>query len=106
MINQSIVYSGGHWLVKPDRISLAQLQVEKYLEEQSEQIILKSIEVDSEEVGIYRVWREERMLGKFHRDIANGLWISKPCNYKLKPRFESSDDAVMFIIEMNALAAA
>ena len=106
MINESIVHFGSYWLVKPDCISLDQLQIEKYLEKQSEQTILKSVEIDSEEAGIYRVWRDSHLLGKFHRDIANGLWISQPCNYKLAPRFETSNDAVMFIIEMSALATA
>ena len=62
--------------------------------------------VDSEGTGIYRVRRDSHLLGIFHRDIANGLWISQPCNSKLAPRFETSNDAVMFIIEMDALAAA
>lgn len=87
-------------------IKSAQLQIEQFLEKQSEQAILGSVEVDSEETGIYRVWRDSQLLGKFHRDISNGLWISQPCNYNLAPRFESSNDAVMFIVEMNALATA
>lgn len=106
MINESIVHSGACWLVQSNCINLAQLQVAQYLEKQSEEAILSSIEVDSQETGIYRVWRDSQLLGKFHRDVANGLWISQPCNYKLAPRFESSNDAVMFIVEMNALAAA
>ncbi|MEO1375061.1 MAG: hypothetical protein AAFW70_12220 [Cyanobacteria bacterium J06635_10] len=52
------------------------------------------------------MWRDSQLLGKFQRDIANGLWISQPRNYKLNPRFETSNDAVMFIIEINALASA
>ncbi|MEO1377934.1 MAG: hypothetical protein AAFW70_27380 [Cyanobacteria bacterium J06635_10] len=44
------------------------------------------------------MWRDSRLLVKFHRDIANGLWISQTDNYKLAPRFESSNDVVMFII--------
>lgn len=106
MIDQSIVHSGTCWLVKPDCISLVQLQIEKFLDSKAEETILKSVEVDSQESGKYRVWRDSQLLGILHRDIASGLWISQPCNYKLKPRFERSNDAVMFIVEMNALFCA
>lgn len=85
---------------------LAQLQIVQFLEKQSEEAILSRIEVDREKSGVYRVWRDSQLLGTFHRDKKNGLWISQPCNYKLTPRFETSNDAVMFIVEMNSLAAA
>lgn len=106
MINESIVHSGTCWLVRSDCINHAQLQIAQFLEKQSEEAVLSSVEVDSDETGIYRVWRDSRLLGKFHRDTANGLWISQPCNYKLAPRFETSNDAVMFIAEMSAFATA
>lgn len=77
---------------------LAQLQIAKFLEDQSEETILKSVEIDSDERNKYRVWRDSQLLGTFHRDKRNGLWISQPCNYKLTPRFEASNDAVMFIV--------
>ncbi|MEL6461680.1 MAG: hypothetical protein AAFQ91_26195 [Cyanobacteria bacterium J06621_15] len=83
-----------------------QLLFSQFLEKQSKQIILSSIEIDSDESGKYRVWRDSQLLGTFQRDKKNGLWISQPCNYQLKPLFESSNDAAMFVIEMNALVAA
>ena len=83
-----------------------QLLFSQYLEKQSSEAILSSIEVDSDEGGIYRVWRDSQLLGRFHRDVAKGLWISQPSNYNLTPRFETSNDAMMFIIEINALADA
>lgn len=83
-----------------------QLLLSQFLEKQSEQTILKSVEIDSDERGKYRVWRDSQLLGTFHRDKKNGLWISQPCNYRLKPLFESSNDAVMFVIKMNALSTA
>ncbi|BAY87765.1 hypothetical protein NIES267_72890 (plasmid) [Calothrix parasitica NIES-267] len=83
-----------------------QLLFSQFLEKQSEQTILGSVEIDSDEHGKYRVWRDSQFLGTFHRDKKNGLWISQPCNYQLKPFFESSNDAVMFVVEMNALVTA
>ncbi|MCJ8283224.1 MAG: hypothetical protein MJK14_26350 [Rivularia sp. ALOHA_DT_140] len=83
-----------------------QLLFSQFLEKQSQETILKSIEIDSDESGKYLVWRDFQLLGTFQRDKKNGLWISQPCNYKLKPLFESSNDAAMFVIEMNALVAA
>jgi hypothetical protein len=106
MFDLSIVQLNTHCLLQPACGIDNQILFSQFLEEQSEQIILKSIEVDTDKNGIYRVWRDSRLLGKFYRDIANGLWISKACNYKLTPRFETSNDAVMFIVEMNALATA
>lgn len=106
MIDRIIVQSGVHWLVQADSTNTIHLQIAQFLEEQSKQIILSSMEVDSDEGGIYRVWRDSQLLGRFHRDVANGLWISQPSNYNLAPRFKSSNDAVMFIIEMSALATA
>ncbi|NJO63196.1 MAG: hypothetical protein HC836_34745 [Richelia sp. RM2_1_2] len=84
----------------------AEFQIEKLLEKQSEQLILASVEIDSVESRVYRVWRDSRLLGTVTRDVANDLWISQPCSYPLTPRFESSKDAVMFIVEMNAFVTA
>ncbi|MEO1376260.1 MAG: hypothetical protein AAFW70_18520 [Cyanobacteria bacterium J06635_10] len=106
MFDSSIVHSNTRCLLQLSCSSENQLLFSQYLEKQSEEAILSSIEIDSSETGIYRVWRDLQLLGKFYRDIANGLWISQPCNYKLTPRFEASNDAVMFIVEMNALAVA
>ncbi|NJN10826.1 MAG: hypothetical protein HC836_33870 [Richelia sp. RM2_1_2] len=86
--------------------NLAQLQIEQLLEKQSEQLILGSVEIDSVESGVYRVWRDSRLLGTFQQDTANDLWISQPRSYPLTPRFENSNDAVMFIVEMNAFVTA
>lgn len=91
-----------NWIIRCKRHNfrkIAQFEIAQYLEKQS-------IEIDFSEGGIYRVWRDSQLLGTFNRDLANGLWISQPSNYKLTPRFESSNDAVMFIVEMNVLASA
>lgn len=104
MFDSSIVQSNTCWLVQSGCTADNQLLFSQFLEKQSEQRILESVEVDSLESGIYRVWRDSRLLGTFQRDIANGLWISQPYDYKLTPRFENSKDALMFIVEMNALA--
>ncbi|MEO1431746.1 MAG: hypothetical protein AAFV71_22345 [Cyanobacteria bacterium J06633_8] len=106
MFDLSIVESDTHCLLQFVCSIDNQLPFLQFLEKQSEETVLSSVEVDSGEAVIYRVWRDSRLLGKFHRDITNGLWISQPCNYKLIPRFETSNDAVLFIVEMNALAAA
>ena len=106
MFDSSILPRSNCWLDVSGNTANIQLLLHQFLEKQSEQTILKSIEIDSDEHGKYRVWRDSQFLGTFHPDKKNDLWISQPCNYKLRPRFESSDDAVMFIIEMNALVAA
>ena len=106
MFDSSIVQSNTYCLLHPACNIDNQILFSQFLEKQSEQIILKSIEVDLDEDGVYRVWRDSQLLGKFHRDIANGLWMSQPRNYKLTPRFKKSNEAVMFIVEMNAFTTA
>ncbi|MBF2017874.1 MAG: hypothetical protein IGS23_22290 [Rivularia sp. T60_A2020_040] len=106
MFDPSIVQSNTRCLLHSSCDSENQLQIEQLLERQSEQLILASVEVDSVEDGIYRVWRSARLLGTVTRDVVNDLWISQPCSYLLKPRFENSKDAIMFIIEMNAFVTA
>ncbi|MEM7580888.1 MAG: hypothetical protein AAF316_13780 [Cyanobacteria bacterium P01_A01_bin.80] len=106
MFDLSIVQSSTYCLLRSACGVDNQLLFSQFLEEQSEQIILKSIEVDLDGGGVYRVWRDSQLLGKFHRDIVNGLWVSQPCNYKLTPRFKRSNEAVMFIVEMNAFTTA
>lgn len=98
MFDLSILPESNCWLGVSDSAAATQLLLSQFLEEQSEETILESVEVDSEENGKYRVWRDSQLLGTFHRDTANGLWMSKPCNYKLAPRFETSNDAVMFVV--------
>ena len=93
-------------IVQSNPIVENQLLFSQFIEKQSEQTILGSIEIDSDERGKYRVWRDSLLLGTFQRDKKNGLWISQPCNYQLKPLFETSNDAVMFIVEMNAFTTA
>jgi len=105
MLDLSILPESNCWLGVSENAA-AQLLLSQFLEDQSEEIILKSVEIDSDERDKYRVWRDSQLLGTFHRDKKNGLWISQPRNYKLKPRFESSNDAVMFVVEMNALVTA
>lgn len=106
MFDFSIVQSDTRCLSKFSSNTYDELIFLQFLDSLSEETILKSIELDSVEYGIYRVWRDSRLLGKFYRDTASGLWISQPCDYKLVPRFETSDDAAIFIVEMNALTAA
>ncbi|MGF1676243.1 MAG: hypothetical protein ACFCUV_21540 [Rivularia sp. (in: cyanobacteria)] len=106
MFDPSIVQSNTRCLLHSSCDSENQLQIEQLLSKQSEQLILSRVEVDSVESGVYRVWRDSLLLGTFEQDTANDLWISQPCSYSLKPRFENSKDAVMFIVEMNAFAAA
>ncbi|MGF1676718.1 MAG: hypothetical protein ACFCUV_24025 [Rivularia sp. (in: cyanobacteria)] len=108
MINYNTVteFWGALSIIELNPIANAQFQIEQILEKPSEQLILSRVEVDSVEGGIYRVWRDLRLLGSLQRDVANDLWISQPRNYWLTPRFEnSSNDAVRFIVEMNAFAA-
>ncbi|MEO1375062.1 MAG: hypothetical protein AAFW70_12225 [Cyanobacteria bacterium J06635_10] len=45
MIDRIIVQSGVHWLVQADSTNTIHLQIAQFLEEQSEQTILKSIEL-------------------------------------------------------------
>ena len=104
MFDSIIVQLNTYCLLQPVCGIDNQLLFSQFLEEQSEQIILKSIEVDLDEDGVYRVWRDSQLLGKFHRDIANGLWVSQPRKYKLTPRFKSGNEAVYSSPEMNALA--
>ena len=106
MFDSSILPKSNCWLDVSDSTTNIQLLLHQFLEKQSEQTILGSVEIDSDESGKYRVWRDSQLLGTFQRDKKNGLWISQPCNYKLKPLFESSNDAAMFVIEMNALVTA
>ena len=101
-----MTYNWGIASTQINKSELAQVQIAQFLEEQSKQIILSSIEIDSDERGKYRVWRDSQFLGTFHRERKNDLWISQPCNYQLKPLFESSNDAAMFIVEMNAFTTA
>ena len=104
--NTATKFWGALSVAHSNSIAISQVEIAKFLEEQSSEVILSSIEIDTGKSGVFRVWRDSHLLGRFHRDIANGLWISQPCNYKLTPRFESSDDAVMFIVEMNAFTTA
>ena len=106
MFDSSILPKSNCWLDVSGSTANIQLLLHQFLDSLSEQIILKSIEIDSDELGKYRVWRDSQLLGIFHRDKKNGLWISQPCNYQLKPLFESSNDAAMFIVEMNAFTTA
>ena len=106
MLDLSILPESNCWLGVSDSAAATQLLLSQFLEKQSEETILKSVEIDSDERGKYRVWRDSQFLGTFHRDKKNGLWISQPCNYRLKPFFESSNDAAMFIVEMNAFTTA
>ncbi|MEL6163554.1 MAG: hypothetical protein AAFR37_07260 [Cyanobacteria bacterium J06628_3] len=53
---------------------------------------------------MYRVWRDSRLRRKVLQRYSH-RWISQPCNYKLTPRFEINNNAVMFRFEMNAPTA-
>ncbi|MEA5594068.1 hypothetical protein [Rivularia sp. UHCC 0363] len=107
MFDPSIVQSNTRCLLHSSCSDENQFQVEQLLEKQSKQLIIGSVEVDSVEDEIYRrVWHSGRLLRTFQRDVANDLWISQPYSYPLKPHFENSKDAVMFIVEMNAFVTA
>jgi hypothetical protein len=104
MIIDNIMTQSADCPNQSDFVTVDQSQVEHFLELQARKVILSSVEVDFDG-KVYRVWRDTCLLGTFKRDCTNGLWISQPCGYSLKPRFQNSDDAVLFVVEIAALTA-
>ena len=72
MLDSSILPKSNCWLDVSGSTANIQLLLHQFLEKQSEETILGSVKIDSDERGKYRVWRDSHLLVTFQRDKKNG----------------------------------
>ena len=90
-------------LIIIDAQGLAQLELNRYVEEQAQEVApeFEIDAIDDSKFGtLYRVWQGMKLLGTFYRGDIDGLWIAQPCCCKLRPRFETPEEAKLLIIAL------
>jgi frataxin-like iron-binding protein CyaY len=82
-----------------DELSLAQAELDQYIEIQAA-VIAPEIEIDSVELvsgTLYRVWKSYHFLGTFYQSL-DGLWISQPYNTTQRASWATDTQAVNAIL--------
>jgi hypothetical protein len=85
---------------------LAQLELEKYIENQADEIA-PEYEIDAVldmDFGfLYRLWLGSRLLGTFYRAVADGSWIAQPYCSSIRYRLVTAKQAQQTIIRVSGL---
>ncbi len=91
-----------------DSQALAQFDLDRYIEQQSQELApefeIDSVE-DSDFGSLYRLWKGMALLGTFYED-SEGRWVAQPCCSDIRLRLNTPEQAQLVIITASDYLAA